>query len=100
MIGYWLGFATSLQSCATICGKCLVNRDRATWMLICERVAAGLLGVAGPMLATRLVTRSGGARVGGIRPLFVVGLNLLIRMPPLVSIPETLYAHLGFRADR
>ena len=51
MIAYWLGFSTSTHSCATICGNCLVNRDRATGMLICETVAAGLLGMAGPMLA-------------------------------------------------
>jgi MFS family permease len=78
MIGYWLGFATSIHSCATICGNCLVNRDRATGMLICETVAAGLLGMAGPMLATWLVTRFGGATVGGIRPLFVLGLVITI----------------------
>ena len=59
MIAYWLGFSTSTHSCATICGNCLVNRDRATGMLICETVAAGLLGMAGPMLATWLVARFG-----------------------------------------
>lgn len=76
MIAYWLGFATSIHSCATICGNCLVNRDRATGMLICETVAAGLLGVAGPMLATWLVTRFGGATLAGIRPLFVLALMI------------------------
>ncbi len=74
MIAYWLGFSTSSHSCATICGNCLVNRDRATGMLICETVAAGLLGMAGPMLATWLVTRFGGVNIGGIRPLFFTGL--------------------------
>ncbi len=74
MVAYWLGFSTSTQSCATICGNCLVNRDRATGMLICETVAAGLLGMAGPMLATWLVALSGGVTVGGIRPLFFSGL--------------------------
>jgi MFS family permease len=73
MMGYWLGYATSIHACATICGNCLVNRDRATGMLICETVAAGLLGVAGPLLATWLVSRSGGVTLGGIRPLFVSG---------------------------
>jgi hypothetical protein len=29
-----------------------------------------------------------------------VGIDLLIRMPLLISIPETLHAHLEFRADR
>ena len=76
MMGYWLGYATSIHSCATICGNCLVNRDRATGMLICETVAAGLLGVIGPMLAAWLVTLSGGVTVSGLRPLFLSGLGL------------------------
>jgi len=37
-------------------------------MLICETVAAGLLGMTGPMLATWMVSLSGGVNVGGIRP--------------------------------
>ena len=74
MIAYWLGYATSIHSCATICGNCLASRDRATGMLICETVAAGLLGVAGPMLATWMVAAFGGVTTAGIRPLFVVGL--------------------------
>jgi MFS family permease len=78
MMGYWLGYATSIHSCATICGNCLVNRDRATGMLICETVAAGLLGVAGPMLATWLVTSFGGVTIGGIRPLFLSGLLVTV----------------------
>jgi MFS family permease len=78
MVAYWLGFATSIHSCATICGNCLVNRDRATGMLICETVAAGLLGVAGPILATWVVTWCGGVTIGGIRPLFVSGLLVTI----------------------
>jgi MFS family permease len=78
MIGYWLGFSTSIQSCATICGNCLVNRDRATGMLICETLAAGLLGMAGPMFAAWLVTRYGGVNLGGIRPLFFWGLLITI----------------------
>jgi len=78
MIGYWLGFSTSNQSCSTICGNCLVNRDRATGMLICETVAAGFLGMAGPMLATWLVTLCGGVNIAGIRPLFFSGLLVTI----------------------
>jgi MFS family permease len=74
MLAYWLGFSVSTQSCATICGNCLVNRDRATGMLICETVAAGLLGMAGPLLATWLVSLAGGVSVEGIRPLFFSGL--------------------------
>lgn len=74
MIAYWLGFSTSTQSCATICGNCLINKDRATGMLICETVAAGILGMAGPMLATWLVARWGGVTIDAIRPLFFSGL--------------------------
>lgn len=74
MIAYWLGFSTSVHSCATICGNCLANRDRATGMMICETVAAGLLGIFGPLLAIWLVTLGGGVNVGGIRPLFFSGL--------------------------
>ncbi len=74
MVAYWLGFSTSTQSCATICGNCLVNKDRATGMLICETVAAGILGMAGPILATWLVARWGGVTIDAIRPLFYSGL--------------------------
>ncbi len=78
MIAYWLGLSTSIHSCATICGICLANRDRATGMMICETVAAGLLGMAGPMLATWLVALCGGVNTGGIRPLFFLGLAITL----------------------
>jgi MFS family permease len=78
MVCYWLGYTTSIHSCATICGNCLVNQDRATGMLICETVAAGMLGVAGPMLGTWLVTLFGGATTDGIRPLFFAGVVVTI----------------------
>jgi MFS family permease len=70
MVAYWLGFSVSIHSCATICGNCLANEDRATGMTICETVAAGLLGMAGPMLGAWLVIVFGGVNAGGIRPLF------------------------------
>ena len=70
MVAYWLGFSVSIHSCAAICGNCLANEDRATGMTICETVAAGLLGMAGPMLGAWLVTVFGGVNAGGIRPLF------------------------------
>ncbi len=73
MAAYWLGFSTSGLSCSTICGNCLVNRDRATGMMICETVAAGLLGMAGPMIGTWIVTAFGGVSVQGIRPIFYAG---------------------------
>ncbi|MCL4532426.1 MAG: MFS transporter [Actinobacteria bacterium] len=72
MVGYWLGYSTSILGCATVCGNCLVTRDRATGMMICETVAAGLLGMAGPLIGAWLVASSGGVEVSAIRPLFVV----------------------------
>jgi len=78
MIAYWLGQSVSVQSCATICGNCLPNQDRATGMTICETVAAGLLGMVGPMLAAWLITTFGGVSVDGIRPLFFVTLTISI----------------------
>jgi len=78
MIAYWLGFSVSTQSCATVCGNCLPNQDRATGMMICETVAAGLLGMAGPMLAAWMVTAFGGVSLNGIRPLFFVALAISI----------------------
>ncbi len=77
MTAYWLGFATSVQSCATICGNCLINRDRATGMLICETVAAGLLGMAGPMIATWIVTSWAASR-GWDPTLFLAGFVVTI----------------------
>jgi MFS family permease len=97
MVAYWLGYATSIHSCATICGNCLVNRDRATGMLICETVAAGLLGVAGPTLATWLVALCGGVTTGGIRPLFFSGLvvTLATFVVVLTQLSERKWAQVG-----
>ncbi len=71
MAAYWLGFSVSIHSCATVCGNCLANKDRATGMMVCETVAAGLLGMVGPLFGAVLVTRFGGANIPGIRPVFV-----------------------------
>ncbi len=70
MVAYWVGYSVSILGCATICGNCLANEDRATGMTICETLAAGLLGMAGPMVGAWLVTFFGGVSTGGIRPLF------------------------------
>lgn len=57
MVIYYVGSGTSTQSCGTICGNCLQNCDRAKGMLICESLAAGLLGMIGPMIAAFLLVR-------------------------------------------
>lgn len=78
MTAYWLGFTTSMHSCATVCGNSLANKDRATGMSLCETLAAGLLGIAGPMLGALLVTTFGGVNISGIRPLYFISLAVII----------------------
>jgi MFS family permease len=54
---YWIGVGSAGHSCATICGNCLLNDDRARGMMLCETATAGLLGIAGPMIAAFLVAQ-------------------------------------------
>lgn len=77
MIVYYLGSGTGGHSCGTICGNCLENCDRAKGMLICESLAAGLLGMIGPMLAAFILLRVVGvdeaaAGAGELKYLFYV----------------------------
>lgn len=88
MATYWLGYSISTHSCATICGNCLTNEDRATGMMICETFGAGLLGMAGPLIGAWLVTWFGGVTAEGIRPLFAVafffsGISFVVVMTQL-----------------
>ena len=78
MTAYWVGYSISIHSCATVCGNCLTNEDRATGMTICETVCAGLLGMAGPMIGAWLVTLFGGITTSGIRPLFFLSLIITL----------------------
>jgi MFS family permease len=78
MVAYWLGYSISGHSCATICGNCLVNQDRATGMTICETVAAGLLGIVGPIIGALIVASSGQVDAASIRPLFVIAFVITV----------------------
>jgi MFS family permease len=78
MIAYWVGYGVSGHSCAVICGNSLASQDRATAMSLCETFAAGILGMAAPMLGACLVTAFGGVNISGIRPLFFVSLAGII----------------------
>lgn len=51
MFLHQMGATLGGQSCANICGNCLANCDRAKGMLVCETLAAGVLGMAGPMIS-------------------------------------------------
>ncbi|MDH4268627.1 MAG: MFS transporter [Deltaproteobacteria bacterium] len=72
MLAYWVGFRTSTHGCAVVCGNSLATEDRATAMSCCETLAAGFLGIGGPMLGAWLVATFGGVNVSGIRPLFFI----------------------------
>ncbi|HEY5433967.1 MAG TPA: MFS transporter [Candidatus Limnocylindrales bacterium] len=78
MMAYWLGYSISGHSCATICGNCLANQDRATGMTFCETVAAGLLGIVGPILGTVIVVSSGDVDADAIRPLFFIAFAITV----------------------
>jgi len=78
MVAYWLGYSVSNHSCATVCGNCLTNSDRATGMMFCETFSAGLLGMAGPVLGAALVALFGGVNEAGIRPLFFLAFLLTL----------------------
>ncbi len=70
MILYYLGYRMSGHCCSTVCANSLARADRATAMSCCETLAAGLLGIVGPLLGAFLVSRGGGVGVEAIRPLF------------------------------
>ena len=78
MVAYWLGYSISSHSCATICGNCLANQDRATGMTVCETVAAGLLGIVGPIVGTVVVMSAGTVDASAIRPLFVLAFAITV----------------------
>ena len=69
---YWIGNSSAGHSCATICANCLLSGDRARGMMLCETAAAGLLGIASPMIAALLIAQLGGVSVANLRPLFYI----------------------------
>jgi MFS family permease len=97
MVAYWLGQSVSTHSCATICGNALANEDRATGMTICETFAAGLVGMAGPMVGVWLVTIFGGVSASGIRPLFFFSLVISMStfMIVLTQLSDTKWRKAG-----
>ena len=74
MLTYWIGFTVSIHGCAVICANSLPVADRATAMSCCETLAAGFLGMIGPVLGAWLVSLFGGVNASGIRPLFFLNL--------------------------
>lgn len=83
MFLHQLGNGVGGQSCATICGNCLKNCDRAKGMLICESLAAGLLGMVGPMLSGWFLVNimkvaDEPTDPNSIRPLFYITLTITL----------------------
>jgi MFS family permease len=78
MTVYWIGFSVSGHSCATICGNCLANQDRATGMMVCETVGGGLVGIVAPLLGALIVSSSGAIDPDAVRPLFVIAFGITL----------------------
>ena len=83
MFLHQLGGGVGGQSCATICGNCLANCDRAKGMLVCESLAAGVLGMVGPMISGWFLVNIMGVKdtptdPNSIRPLFLITLIITI----------------------
>ena len=83
MFLHQIGAGVGGQSCSTICGNCLKNCDRSKGMLVCESLAAGLLGMVGPMISGWMLVNMMG--VTGtpndpetIRPLFYITVVLTL----------------------
>lgn len=79
MFLHQLGAGIGGASCASICGNCLASCDRAKGMLVCESLAAGLLGIIGPMISGWLLVNVMGVTgtptdPATIRPLFFITL--------------------------
>ena len=79
MFLHQMGSTLGGQSCANICGNCLANCDRAKGMLVCETLAAGVLGMMAPSLAGWILVSVMGVKgtptdPNQIRPLFVITL--------------------------
>ena len=66
-----IGGGISGQCCGNICGNCLENCDRAKGMLICESLAAGILGMIGPMISGMHV-EGAPTDANQVRPLFII----------------------------
>ena len=83
MFLHQLGGGVGGQSCATICGNCLANCDRAKGTLVCESLAAGVLGMVGPMISGWFLVNIMGVKdtptdPNTIRPLFLITLIITI----------------------
>lgn len=80
-----VGAGVGGASCASICGNCLASCDRAKGMLVCESLAAGLLGMVGPMISGWFLVNIMGVPDNEppktpevIRPLFFIAVGITV----------------------
>lgn len=85
MFLHQVGAGVGGASCASICGNCLASCDRAKGMLVCESLAAGLLGMVGPMISGWFLVNVMGVGANEtptdpetIRPLFFIAVGITI----------------------
>jgi MFS family permease len=58
-------------ACPMVCGSYLKNKERATGKQLCDTLSA-VPGLAAPIVAAMLISRFGGLRAEGIRPLYLL----------------------------
>lgn len=83
LILYYIGNGTSIHSCSTICGNCLTNCDRGRGMLICESLASGLLGMAGPLIGAWVLSTFKGIKDTPTNP---DDIRILFFIPVVISV--------------
>jgi len=71
VIIYYLGVRITCTSCTVTCAAELPNEGRATGRGLCRTLAAPV-SIAAPLLAAWIISRFGGIRVEGLRPLFAI----------------------------
>jgi MFS family permease len=71
VIIYYLGSRITCTACTVTCAAELPNEGRATGRGLC-RTLASPVALATPLLAAWLISRLGGIRLEGLRPLFVI----------------------------
>lgn len=78
-----VGAGVGGSSCAAICGNCLASCDRAKGMLVCESLAAGVLGMVGPMISGWFLVNIMGVTgapsdPATVRPLFFIAVGITL----------------------
>ncbi|RLE47445.1 MAG: hypothetical protein DRJ18_03230 [Candidatus Methanomethylicota archaeon] len=71
MLLFMLATRILMTSCPMVCGSYLKNEERATGMQLCDTLSA-VPGIFSPLVAAAIITRFGGLKPEGIRPLYYI----------------------------